>query len=502
MTPLQRPWVAVLLVAAIVRLFTLGAYPLHDTTEARYAEVARLMVTTDDWITPQIEPGTPFWAKPPLSIWLTAASFEVLGQTEFAARLPALLWVLLTIALTYHTGRKTLTTDGALAACTILLTSGVGYVSAGAVMTDASLLFATTLSLVAFWLAACEQHAVWRYLFFAGLGLGLLAKGPVAIVLVGLPVLAWSAWHRGFRWFLQSMPWFSGGLLMLAVAAPWYWLNEHQSPGFLAYYIVGEHWLRFMNSGWQGDLYGNAHAEPRGTIWLFAIGGLLPWSLVALYAGAKAVRDWSALRALPPFHAYLLFWMLTPLAFFTFAANILPAYVLPGLPAFALLLATWLQNRPGNLHRLGWVVPLAICAVFLSGPADLINRKSQKDLIAVHESMPGRSDLYYFPKLPYSASFYSGGRAAAVRTEDALSKLLATPVPVHLAMRKTLFSRFADSLEPCVRTVQTVHRYVLLQTRGENCRWVPPAGRRPWRETSEPAEGGEALTGLLHSRQS
>ena len=474
MNRLQRPWIAVLLIAAIVRLFTLGAYPLHDTTEARYAEVARLMVTTGDWVTPQIELGTPFWAKPPLSIWLTAASFGLLGQTEFAARLSAFLLVLLTAALTYHVGKKVLTAEGALASCVILLTSGVGYVSAGAVMTDASLLFATTLSLIAFWLAACEQHRVWRYLFFAGLALGLLAKGPVAMVIVGIPVLAWSIWYRGFRWFLRSMPWFSGGLLTLAIAAPWYWLNEHRSPGFLEYYIVGEHWLRFIHSGWQGDLYGNAHAETWGTIWLFAIGGSLPWSLVALFAGANALRDRSPLRALPPFHAYLLCWMLAPLVFFTFAANILPAYVLPGLPAFALLLSTWLQNRSGKLYRLGLMMPLLLCAVFLTGPANLINQKSQKDLIAVHESMPDRSDLYYFPKLPYSASFYSGGRARVVRTEDELSNLLASSDSVYLAMRNTLFSKRSGSLDACARKITTVHRYVLLKTRGERCGRAPP----------------------------
>jgi hypothetical protein len=76
----------VLALAVLVRLLFLGSYPLADTTEARYAEVARLMLVSGDWITPQIEAGVPFWGKPPLSFWLTAGSFKLFGISEFAAR--------------------------------------------------------------------------------------------------------------------------------------------------------------------------------------------------------------------------------------------------------------------------------------------------------------------------------------------------------------------------------------------------------------------------------
>jgi 4-amino-4-deoxy-L-arabinose transferase-like glycosyltransferase len=94
-----RVWLAIFLTAVAVRLLTLSAYPLYDTTEARYAEIARVMLATDNWVTPQIEPGEPFWAKPPLSIWATALSFSVLGINEFAARLPSLLFTLATACL-------------------------------------------------------------------------------------------------------------------------------------------------------------------------------------------------------------------------------------------------------------------------------------------------------------------------------------------------------------------------------------------------------------------
>lgn len=73
----------------LLRLVGLGIYPLMDTSEARYAEMARKMVELNDWITPMFDYGVPFWGKPPLSFWTQAASMTVFGVNEFAARFPA-----------------------------------------------------------------------------------------------------------------------------------------------------------------------------------------------------------------------------------------------------------------------------------------------------------------------------------------------------------------------------------------------------------------------------
>ena len=76
-----------LLLAALLlaRLVAMAVLPLMDTTEPRYAEIGRKMAELNDWVTPWFDEGVPFWGKPPLSFWLTAASFKVLGVTEFAA---------------------------------------------------------------------------------------------------------------------------------------------------------------------------------------------------------------------------------------------------------------------------------------------------------------------------------------------------------------------------------------------------------------------------------
>ena len=83
-----------LAITVIVRLATLGAYPLPDPSESRYAEMARKMLETGNWLVPQFDYGTPFWGKPPLSFWLTAVSMKVFGVNEFAARLPSALMMI------------------------------------------------------------------------------------------------------------------------------------------------------------------------------------------------------------------------------------------------------------------------------------------------------------------------------------------------------------------------------------------------------------------------
>ena len=78
-----------------LRLVSLGLYPLMDNTEARYADIARVMLSLGDWVTPWYDTGVPFWGKPPLSFWTTGLSFSLLGVNEFAARLPHFLAALL-----------------------------------------------------------------------------------------------------------------------------------------------------------------------------------------------------------------------------------------------------------------------------------------------------------------------------------------------------------------------------------------------------------------------
>ncbi|MEC8483053.1 MAG: phospholipid carrier-dependent glycosyltransferase, partial [Pseudomonadota bacterium] len=258
----------ILVFALLLRLVSLTTYPLMDTTEARYGEMARLMVETGNWLTPQFDYGIPFWGKPPLFTWMSALGIETFGLSEFAVRAPHWLAGVLTILLmawmTKRVGFNPLLTAVELATC------GIFSISAGAVMTDMALTLSLTMAMMGFYFAwlGGENQRFWGYLGFFGLACGLLAKGPLVLVLMGLAVGPWLWLQHGFigafKVLWQRFPLISGMGLMLAVALPWYLLAEQATPGFLDYFLVGEHFKRFVVSGWQGDLYGSAHDEPRG----------------------------------------------------------------------------------------------------------------------------------------------------------------------------------------------------------------------------------------------
>ncbi|MBY5921909.1 ArnT family glycosyltransferase [Ferrimonas balearica] len=399
--------------ALLLRLATLGAYPLMDTTEARYGEMARIMVETGNWLTPQFDYGVPFWGKPPLHTWMSAGTMAVLGDNEFAARVPHWIAGLLTLGLVVSLARRQ-RINPALTAL-VLASCAIFAVAAGAVMTDMALTLGLTLAMMGFFLGWLG-HYRWGYVAFVGLAIGLLAKGPVVIVLMALAVGPWLMMQHGFKgafvalW--QRFPLLSGTLLMLAVAAPWYGLAEQATPGFLNYFLVGEHFSRFVESGWQGDLYGSAHDEPRGTIWLFWLYSALPWSLLLPWVVWRRRGQLGPIDR--PWVSFLLLWMVAPMVLFTLAGNILPAYVLPGIPAMALLIATLVREREVPVVAgASLVTPLllVVAMVALTG-FGLSEKKSDKALLTELPEAP----LYYWQKRPFSGQFYSGGQARLARS--------------------------------------------------------------------------------------
>lgn len=217
---------------ALLRLLTLGLYPLTDTTEARYAEVARKMAELGNWVTPLYDYGVPFWAKPPLTTWLSAISIQLFGGNEFAARLPYFLLAVLIAWLLWAWVRRSSDRQAQLA---VAIMSGtlLYVIASAAVMTDLGLLLGTTLAMRGFWAAfepreSSRPKEVW--LLFIGIGIGLLAKGPIAVVLSGLPIGLWMLVTGNIKTSWQRLPWVKGSLLTLVIAAPWYLMAEIRTP--------------------------------------------------------------------------------------------------------------------------------------------------------------------------------------------------------------------------------------------------------------------------------
>lgn len=414
-----------LLVILLIRLLSLGAYPLTDTTEARYGEMARLMVELNDWVTPWFDYGVPFWGKPPLAFWLSAAAARVMGASEFALRLPSFLLGLAMLGLVAGLARREREGEHAWLSAIILSSSALFFVASGAVLTDTALAFSITLAMAAFWhgVAAPTTHAMlWRYLLFVALGLGLLAKGPIALIFAGAPIGLWALLTRRLIISLRALPWVSGMGLMLLIAVPWYLIAEQHTPGFLDYFLIGENFKRFTDPHWTGDLYGNVHTRPYGYIWLLLLGAALPWSVVwlvmvvrGLFRGPNVSSRFSAAAEFfrdSPWRLYLLCFALTPALFFTLAGSVLATYLLPGMPALALLMTEWwLHHAPAPRIRLmtgiALVLPL-LFALWLPACNTSFADKSQKALLA---HLPSDAAVVYFPTRPFSGQFYSQGHA-------------------------------------------------------------------------------------------
>lgn len=403
----------------LARLLSLGIYPLMDTTEARYGEMARKMVETGNWLQPQFDYGVPFWGKPPLSFWGSAGTMLLCGVNEFGARLApylATLGIGLCFLLWPFARSRA---EQSVAAIIVLFTSAMGFVSAGAVMTDAFLAFGTTLSMVSFYRSMHSERGqrLWGYLFFLGLVVGLLSKGPLALVVCGLPIFAWVLWQRCWAELWKRLPWFSGVLLMLLLTIPWYLAAEQATPGFLRYFIIGEHFERFLVKGWDGDLYGKGHSRALGTIWLYALEMFLPWILLVPFLIRRKVNAVCNAES-----RFLWCWALATPIFFTMARNILPAYILPAVPAFCILLVRKLWNLHAEEKRdyrqfiFASVPILLIISLFGMGKGfDHIQYRCQQRLLLQWDK---RSPLYYADdKIPYSAQFYSSGKAAMLKTQ-------------------------------------------------------------------------------------
>jgi 4-amino-4-deoxy-L-arabinose transferase-like glycosyltransferase len=458
-----------------LRLLTLGAYPLVDPSESRYAEMARKMVETGNWITPQIDYGVPFWGKPPLAVWLNAASVNIFGVNEFAVRLSALLlsaavvWIIYRLAATRGNRQ-------AFAAPAMLVGMALFFIMAGSIAMDQALALSVTITMASFWLALREDRPLYRYGFFIGLALGLMAKGPVAIVLTGLPIGLWTLLRNEWLAVWQRLPWIKGTLLMLALSVPWYLVAEAHTPGFLEYFFIGEHWKRFTEPGWQGDLYGSGRGHAKGTIWIYWLLAAMPWSPLFITVTGRAIWRKQAgglLQSADGWRTYCLLWMLSPLLFFSMAANVIWTYVLPGLPGCALLLAEWRSegrlewlSRHGLMALCAGLVPVlfvALVAAWQIVPFQFV--RTQKPLVEMYLQMrhDKNQHLYYVWENPFSAQFYMQGQSREIRNVEVFQSLLEQPGQDFFVCPKRAWPDMPEFIKDRLQVVGIYNGFILLQ---------------------------------------
>ncbi|HJV82165.1 glycosyltransferase family 39 protein [Noviherbaspirillum sp.] len=340
MTELHRPkpavWALLLLFCAIWFLM-LDVRPLTPTDEGRYAEMAREMVSTGDWITPRLN-GIKYFEKPPLQTWMTALGFQAFGLGEWQARLWTGLCGLFGIFLTAYTGRRLFGPrvgfNAGLVLGSSLLWVGLGHFNT----LDMGLAAMMNLSMCSLLLAQRkdanpEERRRWMFACWAGMALAVLSKGLIGVVLPGAVLVLytllsrdWAIWKR--LHLLAGIP------LFLAITAPWFILVSLKNPEFPYFFFVHEHFARFTTK-----------VHHRTGPWHYFIPvvllGSIPWVTMLPQSLWKARRE----RA-PGFQPklVLLIWSVFIFFFFSISNSKLVSYILPIFPAMALLIACHLEE--------------------------------------------------------------------------------------------------------------------------------------------------------------
>lgn len=342
---------ALLLVAtAVLYLQRLGAWPLLEPDEGRYASIAREMLVRGDWLVPRLD-GLPYVQKPPLGHWLTVLAFRAAGVDERAARLAPALAAIATVGVAAWFGTRAFGRAAGLAAAAMLGTMPLFYLFGRLAILDMSLTLFMTLAVVLLYRAA--EDARWRWQLGAALALGaaLLTKGLVGVVVPAGVVSAAALVERDRRFVTRAIVPLA---LAVLLALPWFWAVAARLPGFAGYFFVRHHLERYA----VGGKIGHAHAP--GFLVLVALGGALPWSLVLLAALAREGRTrWRdpAARAA----RYCDLWALVVLGFFSASRLQIPTYVCPAFVPIALRAGrAWAAGPRPRWPLVTWAVAAAV----------------------------------------------------------------------------------------------------------------------------------------------
>lgn len=321
--------------------YGLGSFGLLGADEPRYAQVAREMLERHDWITPTLQ-GKPWLEKPVLYYWEAMLSYSLSAVSDRAARLPAAVDAALMIAAIYlflRRFRPGSEIDGALITASCAGTIGFAHAAA----TDMPLAATFAIAMLGWYAWYETRRRTDLAAFYIFLALATLAKGPVAPFLATAVLLIFAAAKRDWR-SLRSTLWIPGIALFLAVALPWYVAVELRNPEFFRVFFLEHNLARFSQ-----DMY--HHHQP---FWFYLPVFLLatmPWTLWLILAIVERVRLFRS-EGREAFTSpedsrqlFLLIWMLVPVLFFSASQSKLPGYILPAVPAAALLVTEYLAAR-------------------------------------------------------------------------------------------------------------------------------------------------------------
>ena len=326
---------------AFLFFYGLGSFGLIGADEPRYAQVAREMLDQHDWITPTLG-GRPWLEKPPLYYWQAMLAYSVVGVSDVAARVPSGIDATLLVIAVYFFFRKFRRGVEADAALITASCAGIiGYARAASM--DMGLAASFAVGMLAWWAWRESGKRMYLAAFYLCMALGALAKGPVAPFLAALIIVIYAAATRELDFVVKTL-WLPGILLFCALALPWYVAVEIRNPQFFHEFILQHNLARFST-----NLY--HHPEP---FWYYipvAALALVPWVVFVLAAFLESALVWWAERKAEErdlhlhFRVFACCWFVVPVLFFSLSQSKLPGYILPAIPAGAVLLADYLRQR-------------------------------------------------------------------------------------------------------------------------------------------------------------
>ena len=334
-----------LMIYSLIWFGTLNYRHLIPSDEGRYAEMAREMLVTGDWVTPRYN-GYKYFEKPPLQVWATAAIFQVFGIGDWQARLWTALTGFLTILAIGFTGTRIYSARAGWLAAVVLASSPMWVISGHFNSLDMGLSAFLVAALCSLLLAQTSHNksscrnwmwACWVFMALATLSKGVIGAAIPAMVFVAYSISTWD-WKIWTRLRL-----FSGTIVFLLITAPWFILVAQRNPEFLEFFFIHEHLQRFTQ---------DAHSRT-GPIYYFVpllLIGIIPW---VLQIPGALVQAWQERRREFSSGWLLVCWFVVIFAFFSMSRSKLPGYIIPIFPALALLIGHRLDRLLGYSNSLG-----------------------------------------------------------------------------------------------------------------------------------------------------
>ena len=335
---------------AVIYMAGLSRPALLDDADTVHAEAAREMLQRHDWVTLYVN-GIRYLEKAPLMYWSVAASYTLFGVSEWSTRFPLMLIVLAMILSTYGLGRWALGSEGGFDSGLVLATALGPFLFTRFLIPDVAVGLWLTLT---FWLflVSLEQQKPARWICWglaAVCALNVLTKGLIGLVFpagaIGLYLLLTGNLRHLLKLRLPSIT-----LVFFAIAAPWHILAALRNPaqgqvrGFLWFYFVNEHILRFLNKRVPRDY----DTVPLVLFWTLLVLWLLPWTAFLPQPLQDVPRRWREFRARMTRRqgAYLMFflWNIVIVGFFSLSTR-QEYYTIPAIPGMALLVGGWLQRE-------------------------------------------------------------------------------------------------------------------------------------------------------------